>query len=98
MSPKTVAKPVDFGATRQRIFISYSHGGPEEPLAATVDSCLQPEYHVYIDKRNLIGDDWGIRIDKELRAADVMIVFLSEQSVGSEMVLGEVRKAHRLSK
>jgi hypothetical protein len=82
----------------KRIFISYCHGGADEFPADAVYSALNSTHRVYIDKRNLIGEDWGARIDAELRQADFVIAFLSEQSVRSEMVIGEIRKAHRLAK
>ena len=83
---------------RARIFISYKRTNPDEALAMEVFRALQSKYDVFIDQTMLVGTPWAQRIEEELRRADFLITFLSEHSVNSEMVLGEIETAHRLAK
>ena len=59
---------------------------------------MSAAHHVFIDKDITPGENWAERIDAELRGADYLIPLLSAESVSSEMVLGEIEKAHRLEK
>ena len=88
---------------RRRIFLSYKHSSntreiPDEALATRIYSQLSAAHHVFIDKDITPGENWAERIDAELRGADYLIPLLSAESVSSEMVLGEIEKAHRLGK
>src|SRR6266508_4754091 len=83
--------------TTPRIFISYKRGvSPDEPVALEAFNQLRKHFHVFIDQTMMVGTLWAEQIEKEIRQADFLISFLSEHSVASEMVLGEIETAHRL--
>ncbi|MEM8503141.1 MAG: AAA-like domain-containing protein [Cyanobacteria bacterium P01_D01_bin.1] len=85
--------------TRSRIFISYKRGvEPDEPIARAVYEALTAEHDVFLDQTMPVGAPWAERIEQALQRSDFLIIFLSAQSVHSEMVLGEVEMAHRLMK
>src|SRR5689334_6117666 len=78
-----------------RIFISYKSG--HEPDASLSEAILQDlladNHAVFIDRLIPIGEQWGQRIESEVRACDYLILLLSEQSTRSELVKGEVEIA-----
>ncbi len=80
---------------RVRIFISYRHVEEDTGVASALYAALRPHHDVFIDQIIEIGTDWAGRIQSELERADFLIVLLSEHSVNSEMVGGEVAIAHR---
>src|SRR6266511_4023299 len=78
--------------TTPRIFISYKRGvSPDEPVALEAFNQLRKHFHVFIDQTMMVGTLWAEQIEKEIRQADFLISFLSEHSVASEMVLGEIK-------
>ena len=83
-----------------KIFISYKRNiEPDTPVAISVYEALKSDHHdVFIDTTILVGEKWGPRIQKEISDSDYLIIFLSENSVNSEMVIGEVETAHHHSK
>ncbi|BAY12101.1 AAA-like domain-containing protein [Calothrix sp. NIES-2098] len=82
----------------KRIFINYKRDTtPDESVALQVFQALSPQHQVFIDQTMLVGTHWAERIAGEIRQADFLIVFLSSQSVHSEMVETEVRMAHELA-
>lgn len=82
-----------------RIFISYKRNHlPDEPVALKVYEELKQDYDVFIDQVMEVGTRWAERIESELRNSDFLISFLSAKAVSSEMILGEIETAHRLSK
>src|SRR5262245_28088178 len=86
-------------ATRCKLFISYKRDSdPDEIVAIQVFQTLSAEHEVFIDRALPVGTRWAERIETELRQADFLIIFLSALSVQSEMVLGEVEKAHRIGR
>ncbi|MBN2004039.1 MAG: AAA-like domain-containing protein [Anaerolineae bacterium] len=92
-----VAPSID--AQRTRIFISYKRNvEPDEQVALQIFQALSRQYDVFIDQAMLVGTHWAEYIEDQLRQADFCIVFLSAQSVHSEMVLGEVAMAHHMAK
>jgi AAA-like domain/TIR domain len=52
-------------------------------------------HKVFIDVGMRVGTDWVAEIEERIDWCDALIVLLSEASIHSEMVLGEVRMAHR---
>jgi hypothetical protein len=50
---------------------------------------------VFIDVGIKVGTDWVDEIERRIDSCDALIVLLSDASCHSEMVLGEVRRAHR---
>jgi hypothetical protein len=85
--------------TSKKIFISYKRNQePDQPIALLVYQELLKHHDVFIDQTLLIGARWAEAIDEKLEKADYLISFISESSVNSEMVIGEITKAHRLQK
>jgi hypothetical protein len=80
-----------------RYFVSYSRRSPEdEGLADALRAGLESAGHeVFIDRGMRIGTDWVAEIERRIDWCDFLVVLLSERSIHSEMVLGEVRMAHR---
>ncbi len=84
---------------RSQIFISYKRGfAPDEAVALEVYAALSPQHSVFIDQTMPAGTRWAEQIEAELRRSDFLIVFLTADSVMSEMVKGEIEMAHHLSK
>jgi TIR domain/AAA-like domain/CHAT domain len=86
---------------RSRIFISYKHGhafSQDEEVVMAVFDALREHHDVFIDQAILVGTPWAKSIETELEEADFFISFLTEQSVSSEMVKGEIEKAYYLGK
>lgn len=82
-----------------RIFISYKRNSdPDEAVARQVFEALRSRHEVFIDQVMPVGTVWAERIEREIRRADFFIAFLSAQSVHSEMVKGEIEKAHEVAK
>lgn len=80
-----------------QVFISYRHVPPDEELAERLCAYLQERgLRVFLDKQIRIGLDWVAEIDRQLRASDSFVVFLSEESIRSDMVRQEVQTAHEL--
>ncbi len=80
-----------------RYFVSYSHRSAEDgKLAEDLRAGLTTAGHeVFIDRGMRVGTDWVKEISKRIDWCDFLVVLLSEASIHSEMVLGEVRMAHR---
>ncbi len=84
---------------RARVFISYKRNvSPDEPIAREVFEALSRDHDVFIDHLITVGTHWAARIEEEIRKSDFMIVFLSKDSVHSEMILGEVSLAAGLAR
>ena len=84
---------------RTRIFISYKRNIiPDEDIAKQLFDTLLQEHDVFIDKTMLVGTDWAECIETKLQESDFLISILSLQSVNSEMVKGEIEKAHYYGK
>jgi AAA domain-containing protein/TIR domain-containing protein len=87
------------GLQRPRIFISYKRNiEPDETVAHQVFEALRTQYDVFIDNLMPLGTVWAERIESEIRSCDFFIVFLSPQSIHSEMVKSEIEKAYQYSK
>ena len=85
---------------RPRVFISYKRNvAPDETLALQLYAALRHDFDPFIDQEGIdLGTNWARRIDSELHLADYFICLLSEAAVQSEMVVGEIEKAFKLSK
>jgi hypothetical protein len=80
-----------------QIFLSYQHVSPDEKLAEGLCAFLEERgLRVFLDKQIRVGLDWVAEIDRQLRASDSFVVFLSEDSIRSDMVRQEVQIAHEL--
>src|SRR5262249_37775352 len=83
---------------KARIFISYKHKiEPDQKVVDQVVQALEPFHTVFIDKKILPSLEWGKWIQDRIGESDFLIVFLTGQSVGSEMVRGEIELAHELA-
>ncbi len=73
-----------------QVFISYRHVPPDEELAERLCAYLQERgLRVFLDKQIKVGLEWAAEIDRQLRASDFFVVFLSEDSIRSDMVRQE---------
>jgi len=77
-----------------KIFISTSHREPDISLAKEFAQKLEDlGYEVFLAKNNiLIGEEWKIRLKKELNSCNYLLLLLSENSVTSDMVYWEVKE------
>lgn len=82
-----------------RVFISYKHCEPDAAIANALDHALTEAGHqVFVDVKMTVGVEWGKRIEEELGRTDALIALLSQHSVRSEMMIGEIGTAYRLKK
>ncbi len=89
----------DHEPERARVFISYKRNAPiDESVAENLFRAINQHHDVFIDKTMLVGTDWATCIETKIRESDFLISLLSEQSVNSEMVKGEIEKAHFFGK
>jgi AAA-like domain/TIR domain len=82
---------------KPRLFISYKRKGVDEQVALEVFKALATDNKVFIDQIMSVGTHWAERIESELRNSDFLVVFLSAQSVTSQMVKSEIATAYRLA-
>ena len=80
-----------------RIFISYSKAEPE-PTRALADFLTAQGYSVWWDTNLTSGEVFREVIDRELAAADAVIVIWTAHSVASNWVISEADDAARRSK
>lgn len=82
-----------------KIFISYKRNvTPDTPVATAVFEALRHNHEVFIDKIIQVGEKWAERIQNAIKESDYLIIFLSENSVHSEMVIAEIETAHHFGK
>ena len=83
-----------------RFFISYRRkAGADRQLADFLSQGLEKAGHdVFIDVGMTIGTDWVAEIERRIEWCHYLVVLLSEKSIHSEMVQGEVRTAHHRRK
>ena len=87
-------------SSRAQLYISYMRDEPSDArLASTLFSYFQENGFEVLNAQpsHSLKPDWAGRIDGDIQQADYMIALLSEKSVKSEMVLEEVKIAHRTS-
>ncbi len=78
-----------------RIFVAYKrHIATDAALAQYLNQYLSVRgYYVFIDTNLRTGTKWLEQIDREIQAADFMVVLLSNESADSEMIQAEVLRA-----
>jgi hypothetical protein len=82
-----------------KIFISYKRSiTPDAPVATAVFEALRQDHDVFMDTTIQIGEKWADRIQAAIKESDYLIIFLSENSVHSEMVIAEIETAHHHGK
>jgi hypothetical protein len=81
----------------RRFFVSYRRRAePDRGLAhQLVNGLKQAGHEVFIDVEMPIGTRWVAEIERRIAWCDYLVVLLSSDSIHSEMVQGEVRRAHR---
>ena len=77
---------------RARVFLSYKRNVQSDgELADQVVAALAAAgHHIFVDKQLRVGQDWAAEIDRQVRQSDYLIVFLTGESITSEMVRAEV--------
>ncbi len=82
-----------------KIFISYKRNvSPDTPVATAVFESLRHDHNVFMDTTLTVGEKWAERIQNAIKESDYLIIFLSENSVHSEMVIAEIETAHHHGK
>ncbi len=82
-----------------KIFISYKRNiAPDTPVATAVFESLRHDHDVFMDTTIQVGEKWAERIQNAIKESDYLIIFLSENSVHSEMVIAEIETAHHHGK
>lgn len=82
-----------------KVFISYRHVDPDEQLAdALQDQLRERGVDVFVDKQIEVGSRWVEEIERQLRASEFFVAFLSAESIRSDMVRQEISWAHDLEK
>lgn len=77
------------------IFICYRRIEPDQHLAYSLhDRLTALGYEVFIDIKMRAGVEWLETIDKCIESSSLFIPLLSENSVNSEMVRAEIRRAY----
>ncbi|MBW4571668.1 MAG: AAA-like domain-containing protein [Tolypothrix carrinoi HA7290-LM1] len=84
--------------TPKSVFISYRTQEPDRNLAQQFYEALTSAGHqAFMAAESIrLGENWVQRIDAELRRCDYFLLLLSPQSVVSEMVIEEVKRAREL--
>jgi hypothetical protein len=82
----------DTAPRTSRVFLSYkrnveSDGALADQVVATLTSA---GHLIFIDKQLRVGQDWAAEIDRQVRQSDYLIVFLTAESILSEMVRAEI--------
>ncbi len=82
-----------------RLFICYKRTPTDSQLAAFLERFFrQRGYDTFFDLNLQPGQSWPEEIDRRIQASDCFIILLSEESVTSEMVQAEVRRAYEYAK
>lgn len=80
-----------------RFFISYRRSAtPDNELVGLLKEAITRAGHeVFIDVAMPVGVDWVKSIEEAIAQCDFLVPLLSADALHSEMVLGEIRLAHR---
>lgn len=54
---------------------------------------LSEDYDVFIDQTMVVGMPWARHSEAQSRQSDLIFVCISDHSVGSEIVFGEIEQA-----
>ncbi len=86
-------------AKKRKIFISYKRNAdPDERIALEAFNKFSEDYDVFIDQTMPVGSNWSKEIEKHLHESDYIIIFVSHNSVKSDMVITEIKIAYELNK
>ncbi|MGK7874196.1 MAG: AAA-like domain-containing protein [Xenococcaceae cyanobacterium] len=97
-APVPPVTTVETTSQSQRVFISYRSKDPDLSLAQKFYEYLKAAGHQpFMAGASIkLGENWPQRIDRELKQCDYFLLLLSPESVTSEMVTEEVRRAKEL--
>jgi hypothetical protein len=80
------------------VFISYRRTDPDQLLTGSLVKAIERCGHsVFWDNRIGVGKRWADVIEQRIREAEFFVILISEESMRSDMVRGEVKLAHELS-
>ncbi len=90
--------PLKAYGTGRNVFISHANDPLERELAEEFFAALVAAGHQpFMASQSIqMGEGWAERIDQELQQCDFFLLFLSQHSAQSEMVLEEVRTVRNL--
>lgn len=93
--PETQSIATPISDRPRRFFISYRRRAADDARLAKrlVDELRQAGHEVFIDVDIPLGTDWSAEITGRIQWCDYLVVLLSEDSIDSEMVQGEIRLA-----
>ena len=81
------------------IFMCYERDlEPDEALVMELSRALSRHYNVFFDQANAIDPFWVEQVKTVLSQSDFLIIFLSAESIHSEVVLSELEMAYNLRK
>lgn len=92
----TQRRPDIVWTMQAKLYISYKHNQQlEKELANYLEQALSDEGHqVYFDESLRTGAAWLEEIDGQIGTADFLLALVSKESIDSEMVQSEIRRAH----
>ena len=81
-----------------KVFISFTkRAKPDEQIASYLSDYLEErQQETFIQTKGKVGQNWPEVVASKLSECDYLIVLLSAESAGSEMVIEEVRRATSL--
>lgn len=83
--------------SKTKVFISYSRADTEY-VSHLVDALRERGFDTWFDANIRTGNEWDNAIEREIKAAQVMVLILSESSVASDNVKDEMSYALQLNK
>jgi len=84
---------------KTKVFISYNRKSPDEGIAHNLfDALTKAGYEPFLDVKSIrIGERWETSIINALNSADYFVALLSKESLMSDMVTEEIKRAKELS-
>lgn len=91
-----IEAPTQKGVKKQQLKVFLCHANEDKPVAREQYSLLKKDgFAPWLDEENLLpGQDWDLKVRRAVRATDVVIVFLSKNSVTKS---GYVQKEIKLA-
>ena len=95
-SPASVERTRPDSRPVSKVFVSYRHVAPDQGLAQHFVRRLEGAGHrVFWDQQIEVGQRWAEFIEARIREAEALVVLLSAESIRSDMIREEVKRAHR---
>jgi pimeloyl-ACP methyl ester carboxylesterase len=98
--PKEAPPASSPGLGPRRFFISYRRRAAEDSQLARFlcDGIKKAGHEAFIDVGMVVGTEWSKEIERRIEWCEFLVVLLSEETLESEMVQEEVRRAHHRRK